>query len=230
MERNRVHTTRTTPANAAFADWACVVSGSSEVYHRRRRDWRNPQSPIWQSATSYDTSDDCVCLLGALDGAWFGATHTTTQASMSANEPPMQDTNKEVSKKARANAQPAKMQPVKMQSAKIWQQVSSYAGLAQRKFNVHCQERGWVLKPKPMQRCRRDAACEQLEETRTLEQPCAQRPPKTHSIKTSATIALTPTELSFRSPLRLRAQVSGERPDRDIMSHLSVYRMTTLFA
>lgn len=187
------------------------------MYYRLRRDWRNPRS-LEQSAVMCD----CTCLTWALNGAWEGATHTTTPASNTpASKPPMQDTTKEVSKKARAYAQsPQRMQQGVMQQGE----------LAQHKFNVHFQERGWVLKPKPMQRCRRDAACEQLEETRTLEQPYVQRPPKIHPKILSAINAFTPTELSFRSPLRLRAQVSGERPDRDITSHLSVYRKATLFA
>ena len=211
------------------------------MYAQLRRNWCNPQLP---------TRRVCVCLAWAAKTMWFGATHTTTRAGTRAStragivagtragivagQPVCQDTLKEVSNKARDHALPAQQYLVQKHSKQPYlsQQHSAQriSALAQLRYHIHVQERGWVLKPKPMQRCRRDAVCKQLEETRTLEQLCVQRPPKTHPLISGAINAHTLTELSFRSPLRLRAQVSRERPDRDIKSHLSVYRMTTPFA
>jgi hypothetical protein len=215
MEQNRVHPTQTIPAYVA------VAASGSGVYTQLRRDWHNPQSP---------TRRVCVCLEEVVDTAWFGATHATTLAITQAA---VQDISKEVSKQAREYVSLALLHLPSLHLASLHLASLSDVQLsdvvAQLRFNV-IQERGWVLKPKPMQHCRRDAACKQLEETRKLEQHCAQRPPKTHSIIPSAISAFTPTELSFRSPLRLRAQISRERPDRDITSHLPVYIKTTAFA
>jgi len=226
MEQNRVHLTRTTAVYVAVA-----TCGSSDVmYAQLRRNWRNPQLP---------TRRACVCLAWVAKTMWFGATHTTTRAETLAGQPVCQDTLKEVSNKARDHALPAQQHSKQPHSTQPYSKqphpkqphsAQRISALAQLRYHIHIQERGWVLKPKPMQRCRRDAVCKQLEETRTLEQLCVQRPPKTHPLISGAINAHTLTELSFRSPLRLRAQVSRERPDRDITSHLSVYRKATAFA
>lgn len=227
MERNRVHPTLTTLATSLAAIPAHVVGvvQGSGVYTQLRRDWRNPQSRR-DSVRSEEVNEVVVnevvnahqVMHQLTHIAWFSATHTITPALTTPLTTPPQtvyrDTHKEVHKQAREHTSPTHKLHVHRYN--------------HSRYSIF-YERGWVLKAKPMQRCWRDAACKRLEETRTLEFCCTQRPPKTHPLIPSAVRAFT-AELSFRSPLRLRAQVSGERPDRDITSHLSVYRTATASA
>jgi len=218
MERNRVHPTHTTSA-AVLTVRDILTVRDMGVYTQIRRDWHNPQSPVCLVGVASASDCTCDCMFDFMC-AWFGATHTITPAITRVSKQVSltdQDTNEEV----RISARDALSAHTPFTHMRICTHESD---------QHHIDERGWVLKPKPMQRCRRDAVCEQLEETRTLEQYYTQRPPKIHPIIASATNFFRHTELSFRSPLRLRAQVSGERPDRDIKSHLSVYLKTTLFA